>query len=50
MREMVVDKIHAAIELLDQQIRHHHSGLDPRSRTQMIHSEWVEGTTLPPKV
>jgi DNA-binding LacI/PurR family transcriptional regulator len=49
MREMVADKIHAAIEVLDQQIRHHHSGLDPRARTQLIHSEWMEGTTLPPR-
>jgi DNA-binding LacI/PurR family transcriptional regulator len=47
MKEMAWDQMRAAVELLDQQIRHHHYGLDPRARTVLIHSEWVEGGTLP---
>jgi hypothetical protein len=38
-----------SLELLDQQIRHHEFGLSGEPRTLMINSEWVEGSTLPPK-
>ena len=47
MAKMRMEEIYAALELLDQQIRHHHYGLNPRARTLMISSEWVEGSTLP---
>ena len=50
MKEMVVERMQAAVELLDQQIRHYQHGLDPRARTALIHSEWVEGETLPPNL
>ena len=46
-KEMRVQAMMAALELLDQQIRHHQYGLPREPRTLMINSEWIEGTTLP---
>ncbi len=49
MKETGGEHMKAAIELLDQQIRQHHYGLDPKARSLLIHSEWIEGDTLPVK-
>jgi LacI family transcriptional regulator len=49
MKEMRLGSMLAALELLDQQIRHHQYGMPRESRTLMIHSDWIEGTTLPDK-
>jgi LacI family transcriptional regulator len=49
MKEMRLKSMFAALELLDQQIRHHQYGLPREPRTIMIDSEWLEGETLPPK-
>jgi DNA-binding LacI/PurR family transcriptional regulator len=49
MKEMRFESILAALELLDQQIRHHQLGLPRQPRILMIPSEWIEGETLPPK-
>jgi LacI family transcriptional regulator len=49
MEEVRLKSMMAAIDLLDQQIRHHQYGLPPRPRVQLIQPEWIEGTTLPPK-
>jgi LacI family transcriptional regulator len=49
MKHVRRQSILSAIELLDQQIRHHRYGLAREPRTLMIQSEWVEGETLPPK-
>ena len=50
MREMRRECLLATVELLDQQIRHHQYGTDSQPRTVMIHAEWLDGETLPPKV
>jgi len=47
MKHIRVEPIFAALELLDQQIRHHERGLRKQPRTLVIHSEWVDGTTAP---
>jgi LacI family transcriptional regulator len=47
MQNMTPERIETAIQLLDQQIRQHQYGLDPKARTLMIHSEWMEGGTTP---
>jgi LacI family transcriptional regulator len=39
----------AAIELLDQQIRHYQYGLLLKPRIQFIQSEWIDGDSMPPK-
>jgi DNA-binding LacI/PurR family transcriptional regulator len=39
-----------SLELLDQQIRRHQCGLPRGARTVMVHSEWVDGDSLPPRV
>jgi hypothetical protein len=49
MKEMRLPSMLAALELLDQQIRHHQFGISGKPRVLMIGSEWVEGNTLPPK-
>ena len=49
MKEMRQDCLLAGVELLDQQIRHHQVGMTRRPRTVMIHSEWLDGQTLPLK-
>jgi LacI family transcriptional regulator len=50
MKEMRMKSMLVAVELLDQQIRHHQYGLPREPRTIMIDSEWIEGDTLPFKV
>jgi hypothetical protein len=42
-----VKSILAALELLDQQIRHHQCGLSNEPRVLMIDPEWIDGETLP---
>jgi DNA-binding LacI/PurR family transcriptional regulator len=49
MKEIRLKTMLAAVELLDQQIRHHQYGLPGEPRTVLIDSEWIEGETLPPK-
>jgi DNA-binding LacI/PurR family transcriptional regulator len=49
MKEMRLQSMLTAVELLDQQIRHHQYGMPPEPRTILINSEWVEGETLPQK-
>jgi DNA-binding LacI/PurR family transcriptional regulator len=49
MREMRMKSVLAALELLDAQIRHHQLGLPQEPQTLLIHSEWIEGETLPVK-
>jgi DNA-binding LacI/PurR family transcriptional regulator len=49
MREMRRECLLSTVELLDQQIRHHQYGSGTQPRTVMIHSEWIEGDTLPLK-
>jgi len=49
MKHMRSDPILAGLELLDQQIRHHQHGLPLHPRTLTIHSEWLEGNTMPIK-
>lgn len=50
MKYMRFAPIQAGLELLDQQIRHHQHGLPLHPRTLTIHSEWLEGNTMPLKV
>jgi LacI family transcriptional regulator len=49
MMEMNEKSVLVALELLDQQIRHHQCGLSTEPRTISINSEWIDGDTLPPK-
>jgi LacI family transcriptional regulator len=49
MKEMRFISMLAAVELLDQQVRHHQYGLPREPRTIMINSEWIDGETLLPK-
>ena len=49
MKEMRTKSMLAAVELLDQQIRHRQYGFPQEPRTMMIDAEWIEGTTLPDK-
>ena len=48
MKLMDVECMQAALELLDQQIRHHQYGLPRTPRTLTIYSEWIDGDSLPP--
>jgi LacI family transcriptional regulator len=50
MKFMYLECQLASLELLDQQIRRHQCGLPRRPRTVMVHSEWVDGDSLPPRV
>jgi DNA-binding LacI/PurR family transcriptional regulator len=50
MREMRLESHLASVELLDQQIRRHQYVSDNRPRTVMIHSEWIDGESLPEKI
>jgi DNA-binding LacI/PurR family transcriptional regulator len=50
MEQPEVECMRAAVELLDQQIRHHQCGFSEQTRTVMIHAKWVDGETLPSKV
>ena len=47
MKDLRLEVAFAAIELLDQQIRHHQYGLLPVPRIQMIQSKWIDGDSLP---
>lgn len=49
MMEMNQRCMLVALELLDQQIRHHQCGLSTEPRTISINSEWIDGNTLPPR-
>jgi DNA-binding LacI/PurR family transcriptional regulator len=49
MKDMRQESLFAAVELMDQQIRHHQYGFPPKRRTLTIHSEWIDGETLPIK-
>jgi DNA-binding LacI/PurR family transcriptional regulator len=49
MKDVRMESMMAAVESLDQQIRHHQYGLPQQPRTVMIHSEWQDGDTLPHK-
>ena len=49
MKEMNLEIMLAALELMDQRVRHHQYGLSKESRTVMIAAQWIEGNTLPPK-
>jgi LacI family transcriptional regulator len=50
MKDIRMESMMAAVESLDQQIRHHQYGLPQQPRTIMIHSEWIDGETLPPRL
>ena len=50
MKTMDPECLLAAVELVDQQIRHHQYGLSWEPRTLMIHSKWIDGETLPSRV
>jgi LacI family transcriptional regulator len=47
MKHMRLEAMFAAIDLLDQQIRHREFGLLPTSRIQVIQSHWIDGDSLP---
>jgi LacI family transcriptional regulator len=47
MKALSLEVMFAALELMDQLVRHHQYGLSKESRTVMIQPEWIEGETLP---
>ena len=49
MKDMRMECLLAAVELLDHQIRHHQFGLPRESRTITVNSQWIDGKTLPDK-
>ncbi len=50
MKHLNLEVMCAALELMDQLVRHHQYGLSKEPRTVMIQSEWIDGETLPWKM
>jgi LacI family transcriptional regulator len=50
MKDMRLEIMLVALDVMDQMVRHHQYGLFKEPRTVMIQSKWIEGVTLPIRV